>query len=555
MRIKNQDEILNIEVRKKIIDEILGQENQARKDEQYKRYLCLKDKAKRFVTEQLLLHFDQTTVSEMMMMISNVSLYRKVIEKLAKVYSHGVTRVVLDSEDDTAKIEELDDKLNFTSRMKEINQFLKASKNTVMYVKPCPYYDETNEIKWRPTLQPLMAYLYDAVEDYYDRTKPLVYVLSNYEQTNQRRVSQEPSKEGRTFNTPRVEPRGDAKDQAIADSKEDENADKKHFIFWSDRWHFTTDESGAVLDKNGEETSLAGDELLDFMSNPIDEMPIVNFADGQVNSFWAEGGDDLVDQSILVNSLISNYQYTGFLQGHGQIVMTGKKLPRNIKVGPNHAVLLEYEDDDPIPTFGFASPSPQLAELRQQAETAAALMLTTNNLSTSSVNTRLDQNANMAAGISLMIDKSESIEDVRDQQQIFLDNEPHIWRIINKWLQVYAESGSLDEAYQELILPEGFEQELLIKFGEPKVLLSEKEKLEIMEKKKALGLVDQVDLIMMENPDMTREDAEEKMRQIQEAKMAAMPTVFQNTNQDDEEEPEVVDESKEDDGKQQQDDE
>ena len=415
MRIRNERDLLNPSVRKQIIDEILGSENQKRKDEAYRRYLSNKDQTDKFVIEMLLGLFDQSTVENMAYSVTNVSLVRKVIDKLARVYNNGVTREVENDVADTEKIQELEDLLEFNTKLKTVNKYLKLNRNTVCYIKPCVEIDSFDNSIYKPKLLPLSPHLYDAIEQSSDRTKPMVYVLSNYEVRDKRAVSLEPAKEGRTINTPQPTPKGDGSDQAIADLKEDESTDDREFIFWSDSYHFTCNVKGAVI-LNGMPRE---DVLEEEIENPIGEMPFVNFAIDQDNSFWAEGGKDLVDGGVLINSMLSNINHIAIVQGYGQFYMKGKDLPRNVLLGPDKAIVLEYEEGEPVPEIGFLSSSPPLAELRQIVEMQTALVLTTNNLSTSGVSTQLNGSNSAASGISMIIDKSESQEDVNDQQQVF----------------------------------------------------------------------------------------------------------------------------------------
>ena len=112
--------------------------------------------------------------------------------------------------------------------------------------------------------------------------------------------------------------------------------------------------------------------------------------------------------------------------------MSGKNLPRNQTIGPNKAVILEYEDGEPVPQVGFATANPPLRELMQNVESLVALTLTTNDLSTSGVSASLDGGGAVASGVALMVDKAESQEDVKDQRQMFIDGEKDIWRITAK---------------------------------------------------------------------------------------------------------------------------
>jgi hypothetical protein len=182
MRIKSESEILDLGTRKKIIEEINGQENKRRKNDQYIRHMIYKDRSDHFVQKTMLRWFDQQTVDEMSYALSNVSLVKKIVDKLSRVYSHGVKRTVLnedgqENEESTVNLQTLEKELDINSALKTTNRYLKLHRNTTFYVKPCPTEDD----KWRIVLQPLAPYLYDAIEDFYDRTKPLCHILSNFD--------------------------------------------------------------------------------------------------------------------------------------------------------------------------------------------------------------------------------------------------------------------------------------------------------------------------------------------------------------------------------------
>ena len=147
MRIKKQEELLDQTVRKQIITEILQPENQWRKHKAYKRYQCYKDNTKRYVVENMLSQFDLQTVIEMRYSISNISIAKKIVDKLARVYSNGACREIQGDENATNTLNILEKELDFTSQMKTTNRFLKLQKNIALYVKPCPEYEEDGSVK------------------------------------------------------------------------------------------------------------------------------------------------------------------------------------------------------------------------------------------------------------------------------------------------------------------------------------------------------------------------------------------------------------------------
>lgn len=509
MRIKTQEEILDPGIRKKIIEEIECSENKDRKHKSFKRHMIYKDQVEYWVLEMLERQFDQNTVKEMAYAISNISFLKKIIDKLARVYSQGAIRTVVDdagvlSEEDTAKVQKLSKILNINSKQKSVNRYLKLHSNDAMYIKPCP--NEYGQWSVVPTV--LAPHLYDVVEDYYDRTKGLVYILSAYEPQTIQYTSQDVSKEGRSFDTS-IRPKiGNGKDEIIADSPEDSDVEKKQYIWWSDNYHFTTDYQGNIVSEGTE--------------NPIGKSPIIPYAKDQDNNFWAQGGDDLEQQSVRLNAQMSHINYIGALQGYGTFYYKGKKAPSNLAIGPSKGIKLEYEKDDPIPEIGFAQSSPQLTALMQMVEAQLALLLTTNNLSTAGVSTSMGTPSGFTSALHAMVDKSESMEDVQDQQQIFLDNEPKMWDVINKWLMLYEQEGTLVEELQGLTIPE--DMTVNVQFLQPTPIVSEGEKLANIKLRKELGINTMEDLIKIDQPNLTDEEAHEKLEQIQEQKVLKVKT-------------------------------
>ncbi len=506
MRLQKQQDILKIEVRRAIIEEIKGAENQTRKHEAYKRYLCYKDKTKDFVVEQLLRQFDQSTVEEMQYCVSNISFVRKIIDKLARVYNNGVQREIVGNPSAEENLHVLEKELDFNSSIRLGNKFLKLQKNLAFYVKPCPVSMQDGSQKYTIKLDPMNPYLYDVIEDYYDRTKPMAYILSDFDYAPTLYTTKDPAYAGRAESEIKgVNPQTNRKDDIIADDPDD--AKTKTFIWWTDAYHFTTDQTGEII---------SGPEI----ENPIGELPFQNFAIDQDGQFWARGGADLIDGSILLNSILTHNQHVAVTQGYGQFYMRGKNLPRNIKIGPSKAILMEYHEGEPTPDLGFATASPQIDALRGLVESYIALLLTTNNLSTSSVSSSLSGSTSAPSGIAMVLDKAESMEDVNDQRQIFIDNEPGIWRKINKWLSVYGDS--LVDGIRGVSLPEDFEENFVLTFNEAPVILSESEKLANLKVRKELGIDSMVDLIMKDNPGFSVEQAEEKLKRILEAEMISV---------------------------------
>lgn len=508
MRIKHESELLDKAVRKRLIEEIEGTENKTRKFLAYKRYQCYKDKTNLFVVDALLRQFERETVDEMRYAISNVSIVKKVIDKLARVYSNGVDRSINGDEEATKKLKQLEKALDINTAVKKTNRFLKLEKNVDLFVKPCPVYDTKESNKWAVKLEALLPFLYDVVEQEYDRTKAMAVILSDYKAPSFD-LQQMDGKRLPFSTTPQLN-QGDGKDQMIADKPSDQQmADQKQYVFWTKSYHFTCDANGEIIpDANNPENK-----------NPLGVFNHINFAIDQDGAFWAEGGDDLIDGAVLINALITHTLHVGTVQGYGQFYMTGENLPRSIKVGATKAIIAEYKKEEQAePKMGFLNANPQLQSLQGLIEMYVALYLTTNNLSTSGVSTQLSGGNSLPSGIALIIDKAESLEDIQDQRQVFIDKEPDMFEAINAVLKTYGD-GNLVPELQGLLLPENFKENFNIRFFDPTPIMSEKEKLDNLQLRKDMGIDSMISLLMKDDPTLDEEQAEEKLKKLVEQRL------------------------------------
>lgn len=508
MRIKMEKDILDPAIRKQLIEEIEGRENLTRKYQAYKRYQCYKDKTSHYVVDLLLRQFDQDTVEEMRYALSNISIVKKVIDKLARVYSNGVERSITDDEEATKKLKTLEKRLDVNTAVKKANRFLKLEKNVDLFVKPCPVYDLQGNVKWTAKLEAYLPYLYDVIEDYYDRTKAMVVILSDYQppSTSLADMDGKRSPISPALNQPTT-PQANGKDEKIADTASDQKTSDCHtktYIFWSKNFHFTCNSTGEIIKDENNEKNV----------NPLKVFNHINFSIDQDGAFWAEGGDDLIDGAILINALITHTMHVGTVQGYGQFYMTGENLPRGIKVGPTKAIIAEYKKDEQAePKMGFLNANPQLDSLRGLIEMYIALYLTTNNLSTSGVSTQLSGGQALPSGVALILDKAESLEDIQDQRQVFIDKEPDMWEAINQILVTYGDQNLVEEL-KGLELPKDFKKNFNIKFNDPTPIMSEAEKLGNMKLRQELGIDTLISLMMKDDPSLDETQAEDKLKKL-----------------------------------------
>ena len=539
-KLYNEDELLNEKFRAGLIKEITETENVERKKRELRKYEVYRDRTKQWVIQALFKQFNVQTVSEMESRATNISIARKIVDKLARAYNGGVIRE-LENKADTQKVNDLAEFLLFDQKMKKIDRYEHLFRNTLLGVLPekDSYLSDTlGKDLFNIRLKPLVPFTYDVVPDYINEMKAKCVILTDFVERNQTGVGVvvADNSDGRVGVIADFRERGDRREQTIANSPEDKGTEHRRFIFWSNKYHFTTDDKGQIIGELSPENNL----------NPIGILPFINFSHDQDCSFWADGGDDLTDGSVLINVLITDLFSIANQQGWGQPVATGKNLKDKIVIGPHRVMILEHETDDPTPSFQFVSANPPIADWMRMIEMYTALLLSTNNLSPRNISGSLDVN-NIASGISKLIDESESTESIEESQERFRKKEPLVWDIFKKWYDVYDKSKSLIPELAEFGTLQSTDVNLI--FKDPKPVVTEDQKLQNIKLRKELGINTMLELIKIDNPFLKEDEALAKLESLKAEKMSAInqmvENAMQNKNVASNNKPEEIDEPKE----------
>lgn len=504
IKLINEDQLLDERFRKNIIKEITSDANVERKKKALKSYEIYKDLTKKWVIEAISKEFSQKTVEQMINRAANISICRKIVDKRAKAYSGGVERAIEGDEANTAKLKELADVLNFNQLMKKADRFSELLKNCeiqALYQNDPLESLEDGSPKKTLVNRIMLPHQYDVLLHPHDCRTPVAFVLSDFHDTTSVIWNNLASDYTgyREPNQPQVE-------KAVGKAQESKTA--QTYIWWTAKYHFTTDDKGKII---GALSPVDG-------MNPIGRLPFASVHGDQDDSYWCDGGNDLVDGSILINVLLTDMFSIMNVQGWGQLVVTGKKVPQDLTGGPHRALVFEYDTGDPAPSVEYASSNPPIAEWREAITMYVALLLSTNNLSTRNVSTKLDGSTQMASGIALMIDSSESTENVEDKQNMFKEAEAKAWKNNFAAQNYLFETGTATDRLVAIGKVET-NSPVKVKFNQMRPILSEQERVEILAKKKESGLYEIPDLIMIENPDLSRKDAEKKALALVQDKM------------------------------------
>lgn len=504
MQITNEDQILDASIRKIIIGEIInGTENIARKNCELRKHEIYRDQNKKWVMHALLKEgFKQQTLARMENRASNISICKKIVNKLAQTYSGGVQRIAED-EASQESIDLLADRLEVNTSLKKSDRYRQLFRNCAIQSVPVRCNDELQtdgSYKYEIVNKILAPWEYDVIEDPLDKTKPMVYIVTDFPERNQFSYDSLRGSDGFRDSAGISLSRGDGREQAIADSREDVGTEEdRRLIWWSSKYHFTTNQAGEIISAPEEN------------KNPISMLPFVNIAMDQDGEFWARGGEDVVDGSILINKQLTDINYITFCQGWGQLVIAAKDVPKQIIGGPDNAFVFDVKDGDPTPQVFFASSNPPISQWLETLRNTLAMLLSTNNLTPRAISVSLDS-SNISSGIALMIEQSEITQDIQDVQSLYQDWENDMWQIVTAWHSLYHGLNSLVEELQEI--PPVKNPRVVLKFHQMRPPVSETEQLEALKKRQELGIASTVDLIMIDNPDLSREEAEKKAQEI-----------------------------------------
>lgn len=517
-----QEDILDIGFRKLVISEMVnGTENLNRKAVALRKHEIFRDKNSKWVMAAIEKEgYRQITIEQMRNRVSNISICRKIIEKLAQTYVGGVERKVGDeieltdnkglkkkvSGPDQVSLDALEDTLDVDTAFKKVDAYRQLFKNTTLQVVPKLCSEETEEAgsdKYDIQLKALAPWEYDVIEDPNNAEEAAVYILTDFPERNRYIGNLTSDEQG--FRTAVTVPdrEGDGKDQIIADSPADKGANTKDrtFIWWTNKYHFTTDLTGTIIKDKSPADNL----------NPIGTKPFIDVCVNQDGFYWATGGDDVVEASILINKKMTDVNFISFVQGWGQLVVAAKDVPKKLVGGPDNAFIFNLQPGDPTPIVQFASSNPPIKDWLETIKMTLALVLTTNNLSSRSLSADLDVKS-VASGIALLIENSEVITSIQDVQVLFQDKEPEFWELLSKWHTLYAETNSLVEELQEIAPMK--QTDVSLKFTQVRPPMSETEKLQDLTLRKQLGINTMVDLIKKDNPDLSDEEAQAKAEEV-----------------------------------------
>lgn len=502
LKLSSDEKILNEEFRRDYIENhIRSKENIARKREASLRHDLLKDKTRKHVIHRLEKELKPRTVQTMQHRASNISIFKKVVNKKARVFTEGVSRVVsakTENEADrkraeleTIQVQALTEAMKLDTEMKRVNKYEEASKNCLLYIAPRKNIEESGDEKELYDIAPeaLFPYSYDVIPDEKNVTEARVVILSDFVDRN-----------AEVDHTIIADRPGEAlvNKQSYSDSKKEDNL---VYEWWSKKYHFFTNSKGKLIG-GGEGT------------NDIQMLPFIDYSFDKNGCFWSEGGDDLSEGSILLNVIITDLLCISNNQGWGQLIITNAKddTLQGQDQGVHYAMLFtKNQEDDESPDAKYISANPPLGDWINIVKTYLTLMLITNELSPKGVAGDLAAD-NIVSGISKILDEADYIADLTDTYQCYADKERLLWRRVIAWYSYLNDRQALSQEFADVDAPES--SDVILSFDQRKPIVSEKERTSIIKDRLAIGLDSMIDAVMRDDDSLTRAEAQAKLQRI-----------------------------------------
>jgi hypothetical protein len=471
-----------------IVKEIESEENQRRKRIAYDSEQIKTGKLKEYVEARVKQMYPKTW---QMYTVTDYSVLNKIVNKKSKAYNEPPIRKVYGDEAASEIYQNIVSKYGLNQAMKELDTQFNQHKHGLI---AC-FMDRMAGPSARPNIfwkfYSLAPYEYDVIKD--DDGQVKVVVLSY------------PSSYSLISN-------GDSYNSLIAEAgKADEVYRERFYSFWTDSEHIMVRVKGSGRSK---------DKLtIEFMpptpeangTNPYGVLPFVYVPMDYDKNY--PNPSPLPMQTVEFNALMSVYLTSANMQVGVLKITRPEKQKLTIS---SHSLYTAIEapqssrPEDKPTDVQFISPQPNMTGHKEAIATYLNSILDEQGISGSQL---INPNQEFSSGFDRLLSQSDVQQIIEENQQLYSKVEGKIYEIIAYQL------ASIGQATLPL---EGFQ----VIYRKPKVMISDKEKLENLRTMKDLGLWPDYELVQMYDPNLSEDEAKDKLISIQQSKleMASMFT-------------------------------
>tara|TARA_Y100000401_G_scaffold73348_1_gene59363 strand:- start:29266 stop:30654 length:1389 start_codon:yes stop_codon:yes gene_type:complete len=246
---------------------------------------------------------------------------------------------------------------------------------------------------------------------------------------------------------------------------------KLEWAYWDESIYAQYDEDGNIVEEYEH-----GYGILPFLFTHREE---------QIDEFFVDGANDIVDCNEQVNIAMTEMQLGLRFQMFGQPFMTGVDSDKRIERAGSDQII----DLPEGATFGIVSPSGNIQAVIENIKFQVDLVAQNNHLYVQFA----QDGGETPSGIALKIKDLERFEDYQDDLEL--------WRMYEH--ELYAVEKEI-AAYNGIGLPE----KLKLDFNEPEYPKTIQDQIAFDEHRLNHNMIDEIDLLMEYNKDLTRKEAE-----------------------------------------------
>lgn len=486
--------VLDIEYRKSIIDEINGEENKARKNESLRRSEVYNGRLRRFVNEKLLLDFSPQTVSEMRT-VTSINLTKRLIDNKSSVYKREPNRnfyresKVALTENESQQLDELYEYSCANVSLKKANRTFNLQRQCAVQLVP-----KGGKIVSR-ILQP---HHYDVIPKDDDPTQAFAYIVSVYDKSllfNQSYVNQQSGGSSLNYLS---QQESDTINQMIGDS--DDSKTKERYIWWTAEYNFITDGNGFIINEFGQSIQFNTVEDVQMIKNPIMKLPFIDVSADKDFEFWSRQGDNTVQFNIDFLVMMSDISELMKRQGYSQAIFYSEKPPVNMLIGPNRVLHIPLDPNkETQPRFEWSTPQPDLASAIRIIENFTNFFMTSEGLDPKLVSGS-GEAQKFSSGIDRFLAMIQQAEAGQDDYALFNYVEYQYLELIKAWSNIMqgatikAGVDPLIPELQQAMLPEDLAVD--VEFAGPEMIETKKDKEDSVLRRLEQGMISRKRAIM-----------------------------------------------------------
>jgi hypothetical protein len=314
---------------------------------------------------------------------------------------------------------------------------------------------------------------------------------------------------------------GDGYDNLIAESQSDSSANSTVYALWTKDQHVVIKvETSTIRTVRGEQIKKSVTYVpIDGNPDNVNKLGVIPFVFiSKELSIDMPTPSPLMMQSVTYNVLLSELLTSSNIQGTGTLVLSypekyeGKF--KDVATGLTSTIKLPQSGNpnDRATTVSYISPSPALAAQKEVYLGYMRQVLSEHGITTSQ---GLDGSSeSFSSGLERLLANADIMGQVESNQEIYIRVEQQAFEIL--------------KAYSDLLGLGYFSDDdtLSVVFPKPKLMVSDSETLANIEKRLSLGLMQKHEALMMIDPNLSEDQAKEKLALIEQERTRSMRSII-----------------------------